>query len=182
MKNVVSFIAGALVASVLFVGVGFAYAQVTNPPDLSSPDNGYYSSMNGYRGFNHGRMMRGTQAQGFNQDEGPLHAYMIEALAKVFDIDADKLDALHDEGKTMWEFAQELGYDQDKFQSLMIEARQLALENAVVEGIITQEQANWMIERMNQRFKYGFGVCRGDGTQGDWDRMPRGRWFDQIED
>jgi hypothetical protein len=62
----------------------------------------------------------------------------------------------------------------------MIEVRTNALKQAVTDGVITQAQADWMLERMNQMGAYsdGFGSCPYGGSF-NGGRGPGQRWNTQ---
>lgn len=122
--------------------------------------------MMGGRGF--GGMM-GDRAEG---GYGPMHEYMEQAFAKALGLSEEELEERIEAGETMWQIAQDLGFTQDEFANLMIEARTSALDQAVEAGLLTREQADWMIQRMAQRQAAGFGPgsggCWGGGRMGGW--------------
>jgi hypothetical protein len=122
-------------------------------------------------------MMGGFRGQATDGEYGPLHDAMIAAMAEAFGMTPEEIQAAHDAGKTMWDIAEEQGLSADEFQALMIEARTKALEQAVAGGLITQEQADWMLSRMNQQFAAGYGpgsgACDGTGRRGGGPGMGR---------
>ena len=171
MKRIL--IVGSIVLVVLVaLGVaGYTIARAQTP----APNFPYGPGMMGGR---QGGMMGGWRQGGTwsNGTYGPLHTYMINAMAEAFDTTPEELQAAHTAGKTMWDIAQEKGIDQEKFAQLMLEARTKALEAAVADGVITQAQADWMLQRMQQMGQNGgFGPCHG-GNFGGSGRGPGGRW------
>jgi len=88
---------------------------------------------------------------------GPMHEYMEDAFAEALGITHDELEARLDAGETMGSIAQAQGLSDDEFAKLMVDARTKAMERAVAAGILTQEQADWMIQRMQQMQDGGFG-------------------------
>ncbi len=73
---------------------------------------------------------------------------------------------LHDEGKTVTEIAEEKGIDietvQDAVGAARGEAMREAVEQAVEDGKLTQEQADWLLEGLEQGFfPGGRGMGRG---------------------
>jgi hypothetical protein len=73
---------------------------------------------------------------------------------------------LHDEGKTVTEIAEEKGIDietvQDAVGAARGEAMREAIEQAVEDGKLTQEQADWLLEGLEQGFfPGGRGMGRG---------------------
>lgn len=181
MKKIL-IIGAVVIALVAALGVaGYAYAKTQFPFLERVPYAASMMAQGGPGGMMgggwHGRgRMGGWQADG---EYGPLHEYMRAAIAEVFDLTTDELDALHNEGKTLWDYAQEQDMTQEEFSARMIEARTQALEAAVAAGVITQEQADWMLERMSQmgQFGGGAGPCGGAGRFGGPGRGPGGgRW------
>ncbi|HEX6304820.1 MAG TPA: hypothetical protein VFZ76_11560, partial [Anaerolineales bacterium] len=69
---------------------------------------------------------------------------------------------------------QENGFNVETFRELMIEARTEALNQAAADGVISQEQAEWMQSRMNQMWSNGYGPgsghCDGSGPRGRWNK------------
>jgi Spy/CpxP family protein refolding chaperone len=149
---------GVIVVVVLAaLGVaGYALAQTVTPP---SPDNARGWGMMGRQGG----MMGGWRSG--NGSYGPMHEYMEDAMAEALGISHDELEELLDQGKTMWQIAQDNGFTQEQFSELMINARTEALKKMVADGVITQEQADWMSSRMQQGWggRGGFGGCPGMG-------------------
>jgi hypothetical protein len=144
------------VVAVLALGVtGWAYAQDGQP----------VAPYNGGGGWMGGRGMHGWAGDG---QYGPMHDYMFPAMADAFGLTEAELQAAHDEGKTLWDIAQEQGLTFEEFQTRMLEARRQAFEQMVAEGVISQEQASWMLERMSgaRSGGYGPGMMGGGGCGG----------------
>lgn len=158
----------AVLAAILTAlgAVGFALAGQNTPP------NPYGPGMMGGRG---GGMMGGLRDE---DGYGPMHEVMEEAMAEALGITEEELEERHAAGETAWTIAQEKGLTQEQFVQLMTEARQNAFAQLVEEGVLTQEQADWMLERMGSRMQYGFGdgtgTCMGGGFRGG-----RGGWNNQ---
>jgi hypothetical protein len=162
---------GLLVLLVLALGIaGLAYAQSETPPYP-----GYGPGMMGGRG---GGMMGG----GFSGEYGPMHTYMIEAFAEALGLTPEELQSRRDAGETLWQIAESLGFSQDEFGQLWVDARTDALDQAVADGVITQEQADWMNQHMAGRQGAGYGPgssgCMGGGAGFQGGRQGRmgGRW------
>ncbi len=169
-------IAAVLVAA--FGASGAAYAQTQTPP---VPDNTSGTGMMKGRG-GQGGMMGGWRATGAAQTGayGPLHDYMLAAMANAFGLTPEELQASQAAGQTMWDLAQEQGLTQEQFAEKMLEARSQALEQAVAAGVVTQEQADWMLSRMSQMWQNGAGAgpCMG-GSPGGRGGRSGGRWNTQ---
>ena len=105
--------------------------------------------------------------------EGPLHDYMINAMADALGIAPSDFEARHDAGQTAYQIALDLGISADKIPALLSGARAAALDKAVADGVITQQQADWMKSR---GAGMGTGNCTGNG-QGMGPGAGRGmRW------
>ena len=172
MKKVMLVIVGVLVLSFLFGAAGFAYAQTQNPQDETVPF-----------GTTRGRGMMGRFGQGMMQsgEYGPMHEYMEQALAAKLGLTEEEIEDKLAAGETMWSIAQAQGMTDEEISALMLTARDEALKAAVDAGTLTQEQADWMSQRMQQMGGYGMGAghCGGGYGQGAVQRMPMGRWFNQ---
>ena len=167
MKKILWVAAGFMVA-VLFMGaVGFAYAQSQNPP---TPEYPYGPGMmGGYgRGSGHG-MMGGYGMMGWDGEYGPMYEAMIAALSEVLDLTPEEIEARHDAGETMWQIAETEGMNIEEFKDLMILTHDIALEDAVANGQLTEGQAEWMDAHMDQMWSGEYinnsfiGHCGGGG-------------------
>ena len=69
-----------------------------------------------------------------------------------------------DAGETLADIAISLGYDVTAVSDMLAQARSDALAQAVADGSITQEQADWVASHGNQTpaASYGDGVCLED--------------------
>jgi hypothetical protein len=91
---------------------------------------------------------------------------MSEAIADALDMTVEELQASHDAGKYFYDLALAQGFTIDKFSALMQNARTTALDSAAADGVITQEQAEWMKTRgagRGGRGGPGNGICDGSG-------------------
>lgn len=84
---------------------------------------------------------------------------MYDAVADALELEPDELFAeLHD-GKTVGDVAEEQGVELDDVRNAVedarVEARTAAIEQAVEDGRMTQEQADWMIEGLEEGFMPG---------------------------
>lgn len=164
---------------------GMAFAQTQTPPEPAQPYGGGsawgagYGMMSPGSGMMGGRWNRGYRDQASPDSYGPMHEPMIAAMAEALNLTPEELEARHDAGETMWDIAQDLGLTQEQFQAAMIQARTEALSQAVADGTISQEQADWMLERMNRMGSGGYGPGAGGctGMGGGFQGRPgRGGW------
>jgi hypothetical protein len=88
-----------------------------------------------------------------------MHTYIADFLGITTTALKDRLDA----GETLMQIGLSLGFSQEEIFDLMIDARVDALNQAVADGSITQEQADWLISRLeNRRNGATAGSCDGD--------------------
>ena len=127
-------IVGLVVAALVVLGVGIAFAQGPAP----------------YAG--NGPMLQ--------NGAGYLHTYMVTAFAEKLGLKVEDVNARLTAGETMYDIAIADGVNADDFSSLMIEVRSAALSAAVKDGVITQAQADWMSSR---GFGRG-GMMNGNGN------------------
>jgi hypothetical protein len=119
-------------------------------------NNGYGpGGMMGRRGNGFGPGMMG--GRGIAQGEGIMHGYMISAFAGAVGLTVDEVNTRITAGETLKEIAIAQGTAEDQLPKLVTQVRQAALDLAVADGVITQNQADLMIERMNQYSGQGFG-------------------------
>lgn len=143
-------IVAVLVAVVAFVGATAAFAQGPNQPDVGTPP-GTGQARNG---FGNGQGLAPV-------DQEAMH----EAIAEVLGLEsADELEAELAEGKTLAVLASELNVDLAEVRAAMSEVHASALQDAVESGLITQEQANWMLGRRAGQNGQGAGMNRGFGN------------------
>jgi hypothetical protein len=134
------------VAAIAFVAVGSAAAADDNPP---APPFG---------GFGPGGC--GMWGGGGNWD-------VFDTIADEFGMTPTELfEALHD-GSTVDELAEAQGVDLDELQATLADLHQERardrIQDAVENGDITQEQADWMLQGLNN----GYGpMGRGQGHRG----------------
>jgi hypothetical protein len=149
MKNKMSvLIAGLLVAVVVIgvIGATNAYAQNAS----STPFHG--------RGPGGGR--------------GPMGGVGLEAAAGVLGMTTDELTTALQGGKTLEEIADEAGVDiqdvQDAIQAAHATEMRERIQQAVNDGTITQENADWLLEGLDKGFiggpgGFGLGGHHGPG-------------------
>ncbi|MDD5371210.1 MAG: hypothetical protein PHQ40_19175 [Anaerolineaceae bacterium] len=138
-KLVLSIVAVGVVALV-FGTAGFVYAQSSTPP-TPVPGSGYGYGMMGGRGAR-GGMMGQNSASG--TQDGLLHDAMVAVFAEKLGISVDDLNRRLANGETMFQVAASQGLTADQFRTLMTDARNQAIDQAMKAGNLTQAQADWM--------------------------------------
>lgn len=142
-------VAGVLGVAFLGAGAAFAQADTPVPPYQGS----------GRWGMGHGPG-GGLMAE--------YHELMHEAMAEALGISLEEFEAARAEGLTLVDLAEEAGVTPEQLGELMSEVRAEVLEQAVADGVITAEQAAWMLERHAAGFGpgHGHGDCDGGGPVG----------------
>jgi hypothetical protein len=113
---------------------------------------------------------------------GPMHDYMEQAMADAVGLSLDEFEARHDAGETFYQIALAQGFSAEEIPALMQDARDAALKAAAEDGVISQDQADWMgsrgFGRGGMMGGYG-GYGYGDGTcpMFDGDEVPYGGQF-----
>ena len=121
---------------------GSAYAQNPTPPAPGyGPGYGPGMMGNSYGGYGHSRgmMMRGVRTSG---SYGPMHDVMQAALAAGLDLTREELDARIAAGETPAQIAAAQGLRQEEFAQIFADARKAAMDKAVADGYLTQQQAD----------------------------------------
>lgn len=134
-------IAAIVVLALGALGVGVAFAQGGQPP---------YGSMMGGYGY------------------GWIHDYVEQALAAKLGLTEEQVEEALAAGKPMYQIALDNGIAQADLADFMNGVHQDAFAQAVKDGAITQEQADWMLQRMQYMYQngYGFGNCPMHNGQG----------------
>jgi hypothetical protein len=109
-----------------------------------------------------------------DESEGPLHDYMVKALAEALGISADQLETRLDNGESAYQIALSQGIAAQDIPALLTAAHAKALDSAVAAGVISQQQADWMKSRGFGRMGgMGNGSCGGTGRS---QMMRGGHW------
>jgi len=124
---------------VLFGAVGYWFA---NSQFNNSRFNGF--GMMGSRGW----MMGG---RGYSYDGGLLDDKMTAAMAEKLNMSANDLESRLNKGESMYQIAVSKGITAENFTTMMNDVRTQVIDQAVKDGTITQDQADWMKQR-------GFGM------------------------
>lgn len=101
----------------------------------------------GMRSFGHGKRGYFDGPMG-----GLIDHHGDEMLAEQLGMTTEELQAELQAGKTIAELAEEKGVD---LQAAQIEAAKERIQQAVQDGTMTQEQADWMLEGLEQGFSPG---------------------------
>ncbi|HSA99414.1 MAG TPA: hypothetical protein VLE49_02105 [Anaerolineales bacterium] len=104
---------------------------------------------------------------------GPMHDYVEQALAAKLGLTEKQVEDQLAAGKPMYQIALDNGIKQENLATFMNEVHKDAFARAVKDGAITQQQADWMLQRMQNMYQngYGPGNCPMHNGQG----APSGR-------
>ena len=61
-----------------------------------------------------------------------------------------------------WGIAEAEGLTDEEISELMLSSHDAALEDIVLEGLLTPEQVDWMDNHMNQMWDGDYDHCRGE--------------------
>ena len=143
------------VAALVLIATGVVFAQPPQPP---VPGNGGRGPM---------------RLHALDGQEGPLHDYMVKAMAEALGITTDEFESRREAGETAYQIALAEGIAADKIPALLQAARAKALDAALAAGVITRQQADWMKSRSAGM---GMGYCGGAGPRFGMGMGGGGRW------
>lgn len=128
MKKIL--IAGlAVIVAIGALATGVVFAQGSQPGQAAIAA-GYGPGMNGSRGY------------------GPIHDYVEQALAQKLGLTEEQVEQALAAGKTMYQIALDNGVAEADIPALLSEVHKTALDKAVADGVLTQAQADLMLQRM----------------------------------
>ncbi len=97
---------------------------------------------------------------------GWMHDYIEQALAAKLGITENQVEQQFAAGKTMYQIALDNGIKQEDLAAFMNDVHKDAFAKAVKDGVLTQQQADWMLQHMQNRGGFGTGNCPMLGGQG----------------
>jgi len=175
MKKIVAVLLVVAVAVVALGAVGLVYAQAPTPQaPVDGTGYGYGMMGGGMRG---GRM---GQSEFAGTGEGVMHDAMIAAFANELGLSVEALDAKLAAGETMADVAFAKGLTVEDFQTLMTDVRAQAVSQAVADGTLTQEQAEWMAQRGGGQGMHGAGQGMHGAGQGQFSN-PDCPYYGQVQ-
>lgn len=124
-----------------------------------------------------------ASAQTTQQNTGLLHDYMEKALAEKLGVPLATIEAQFDAGKTLYQIALDNGIAQADLPALMLEVRTTAIKAALSDGVITQAQADRMLQSGGYGMRQGMlrggtgtGTCGGTGIPAGTGMHRGGHW------
>jgi len=109
-------------------------------------------------------------AWGWDNPRRAAMGYNSEVVAEFLGMSLEELRAAHEAGKTIQDLLLEKDISEEDFRQAMLEDLKERLDSAVADGKLTQEQADRMLENMENRPLDGFGMPRP--PVGNWDDRP----------
>ena len=109
-------------------------------------------------------MMNGTPGWMYTYHD-EIHAALADALGMT---EAD-FEAALAQGTTVWQLADQKGVSDETLQQVMLDAREAAITQMAADGVLTQDQADAMLNAVKSRFEankqfgFGFGMMQGNG-------------------
>ena len=146
MKKTILIVA-VVVLALGALGVGVAFAQ--------GPVTGGYGQMMGGNGY------------------GWMHDYVEQALAAKLDLTEAQVEEALTAGKSMYQIALDNGIKQEDLATFMNGVHKDAFDKAVKDGVMTQEQADFMLQRMQTMYQNGYGTGTGTCPMGGGSFGPR---------
>ncbi len=108
---------------------------------------------------------------------GWMHDYVEQALAAKLGLTEKQVEDQLAAGKPMYQIALDNGIKQEDLANFMNEVHKDALAKAVKDGAITQQQADWMLQRMQTMYQNGYGPGNCPMHNGQGASFGRGRGF-----
>lgn len=161
MNKILKSIVILVVLAVAMVSASAVFAQSSTPgASLNESGSGYSRRGRGGNGSG-GSMLN----QNFDSKlQGSLHDELVAAFADALGLEVEDIDTRLEEGETMAEIALSTGMTLEDFHTIMDEVRRQVIDQAVEEGILTKEQAEWMKTHRTRSFEMeGLGRGRGKG-------------------
>ena len=157
MNNKLKWAIGALVIALLAVGI---YGTTTAFADDNNPPLPFGERGPGGPGGPHGG--RG------------LDSATLEAVANVLNMSTDDLSAALEGGQTLQNLADEAGVDmqdvKDAINAVREESMRERIAQAVDDGTMTQEKADWLLEGLDKGFLEGPGFGFGHRFGGHFEK------------
>jgi len=165
-KTFVLLIGIGVVIAILGVA-GYAYAQGDQPITPEQPNApGNHS---GFKSFSKGHSIRGggffPGAHGLQGQDGPLHEYLLPAFANAFGLNEEETQVLQQAQQIMAQVSENYPPGSEEFNVRMKEAVQSAVDTALNDGAITEDQAQKILDHFNQ-FESGPLGTKGRGHRG----------------
>ena len=113
---------------------------------------------------------QGGQPPAGQGNYGWMHDYVEQAIAVKLGLTEKQVEDQFAAGKPMYQIALDNGVKQEDLANFMNEVHKDAFDQAVKDGVMTQERADWMLQRMQNMYQNGTGpgncpMHNGQGAQ-----------------
>lgn len=180
-----------LIVAVLGVAA-FAWSGTVFARNLNNNYGPYGQGMMG--GYGYGQGMMGGYGYGMLGAgyDTAMYEYMVTGLADALNLSPEDVANRIQAGEIPWQIAQAEGFTAEQFQQALLVAHDQALQAAVDAGELTQEQAEWMDQRMESMWSddySDFGGCHGaygwnnpesSSFENRYNSMMGGRWGNSL--
>jgi hypothetical protein len=163
-----------VIVAVVVIAFGTTTAVFAQSPTPQGPGT---QVGNGRGGWND----RGSRGAMLDQnrlqlEDALLHDEFVAAFADALGLTVDEINTRLDEGESLMQIILSTGLDFEAARTVFEDVRTQVLEQAVVDGIISQEQADWMLSRIGGASRrlggmygkgqqlFGTGVCPNTQT------------------
>jgi hypothetical protein len=148
MKKILVVVSVVVVALVIF-GAGFVFSQYQ------------FASASGLpQGYGPGGMMGSGGRGGY----GPIHDYVEQALATKLGLTEAQVEEQLTAGKSMYQIVLDKGIAEADIPALLTEVHKTAFAKAVADGVLTQAQADAMLQNMTAN-GFNFANCPMGGAR-----------------
>jgi hypothetical protein len=106
---------------------------------------------------------------------GWMHDYVERALGAKLGLTEEQVEGQLAAGKPMYQVALDNGIKQEDLATFMNEVHKDAFDQAVKDGVMTQERADWMLQRMQNMYQNGTGPGNCPMHNGQGAPFGRGR-------
>ena len=112
-----------------------------------------------------------SEVRGENPRERSLDGEALDAVAAALDMTPEEVTAaMQDDGKTLQELADEAGVDMEDIKAALGDVRnasvQERIETALEEGNLTQDEADWLLEGLDNGYLEKLGKFFSKGGRG----------------
>jgi hypothetical protein len=148
MKKILLVVSVLVVAVVIF-GAGFVFSQSQSVSAAGLP-----------QGYGPGGGMMGGGRGGY----GPMHDYVEQALATKLGLTEAQIEEQLAAGKSMYQIVLDKGIAEADVPALLTEVHKTAFAKAVADGVLTQAQADTMLQNISAN-GFNFANCPMGGTR-----------------
>lgn len=120
---------------------------------------------------------QGGQPPAGQRGYGWMHEYVEQALAAKLGLTETQVEDQLAAGKPMYQIALDNGVKQEDLSTFINEVHKDAFSKAVADGVLTQAQADWMLQRMQNMYQNGYGAGNCPMHNGRGAPFGRGRGF-----